>query len=130
KFISLKATAGDDPMTVTLERAVELITAKIESDAAKEINIFDAEEPVIKVLNGRYGPYISIGKENVKIPKDTDPKTLTREDCLRLQAESAGKPKKVVPRRVTAKTLSKTTSTKKATSKSTSKTTAKKTTKK
>ena len=122
KFISLKAAAGDDPMTVTIERAVELINAKIEADAAKEIHIFDEQEPIIKVLNGRYGPYIAIGKENVKIPKDTDPASLTREDCLNLQAQSADKPKKVVPKRVAAKaSATKKTATKATTKKKSSK---------
>ncbi len=99
KFVSLREADGDDPLTVTLERALELIDAKISADAARQINVFDEQEPVIKVLNGRFGPYISIGKENIKIPKDTDPASLTREDCLRLQAEAAAAPKKKTVRK-------------------------------
>ena len=75
-------------MSVTLDRAIELIEAKKEADKNKFIQVFDEEEPVVQVLNGRYGPYIKIGRQNIKIPKDVDPKSLTREECLRLQAEA------------------------------------------
>jgi DNA topoisomerase-1 len=47
------------------------------------------------VLNGRFGPYITKGKENFKIPKDRDPKTLTFEECLAIIADEANKPKKI-----------------------------------
>ena len=78
----------ENPMSVTLDRAIELIEAKKEADKNKFIQVFDEEEPVVQVLNGRYGPYIKIGRQNIKIPKDVDPKSLTREECLRLQAEA------------------------------------------
>lgn len=78
----------EDPMNVSLERAIELIEAKKEADRNKFIHVFDDEEPVVQVLNGRYGPYIKIGRQNIKIPKDIDPKDLTREECLKLQAEA------------------------------------------
>ncbi len=45
----------------------------------------------IQILNGRYGPYLKQGKENYKIPKRTDPSTLTEEDCLALIAKSRKK---------------------------------------
>ena len=77
KFYSLKKDV-DDPYTITEERATELIREKREGDRMKVISDFDD----IKVLNGRYGPYIVKEKNNYRIPKGTDPKKLTREDCL------------------------------------------------
>jgi len=85
KFVSLKG--DDDPYTVEQERAIELIEAKRKADAEKFIKSFD-ENPEVQVLNGRYGPYIKVGKKNVKIPKDQEPKDLTLKECLDL-AEKA-----------------------------------------
>lgn len=85
KFVSIPK--GEDPYTITPERAVELIEAKRESDRNKTIKLF-AENPDVQVLNGRFGPYIKAGKKNVKIPKDKVPADLTLEECLTL-AENA-----------------------------------------
>ena len=85
KFVSLKG--DDDPYTVEQGRAIELIEAKRKADAEKFIKSFD-ENPEVQVLNGRYGPYIKVGKKNVKIPKDQEPKDLTLKECLDL-AEKA-----------------------------------------
>lgn len=85
KFVSL--TGDDDPYTVEQDRAIALIEAKRKVDAEKFIKSFD-ENPDVQVLNGRYGPYIKVGKKNVKIPKDKEPKDLTLEECLDL-AEKA-----------------------------------------
>ncbi len=95
KFCSLKST--DDPATITIERAIELIEAKRTENANRTIKTF-AERPDVLVLNGRFGPYIAIGKNNVKIPKGTDPATLTLEDCLKLADAPAPAKKKFVPR--------------------------------
>jgi len=81
KYVSLK---DDDPYTVTLERALECIQAKKLADANRIINDFGIDG--IQVLNGRYGPYISNGEKNARIPKDRDPKTLTLEDSRALLA--------------------------------------------
>ncbi|GAC1452108.1 MAG: DNA topoisomerase I [Steroidobacteraceae bacterium] len=81
KYASLKE---DDPYTVTLERAREVIRLKKETDAARLIQDFSADG--IQVLNGRYGPYITDKKKNARIPKDRDPKTLTLEECRALLA--------------------------------------------
>jgi DNA topoisomerase-1 len=81
KYASLKE---DDPYTVTLERAREVIRLKQEADAARLIQDFPAEG--IQVLNGRYGPYITDKKKNAKIPKERDPKSLTLEECRVLLA--------------------------------------------
>jgi DNA topoisomerase-1 len=76
KYVSLKE---DDPYEVTLERALEVIRLKQEADANRTINDFGVDG--IQVLNGRYGPYVTDGKKNAKIPKGRDPKTLTLEEC-------------------------------------------------
>lgn len=85
KFVSIPKT--DDPYTITGDRAIELVVAKREADAKKTIKEFD-ENSDIKILNGRYGPYIKAGKKNVKIPKDKEPAELTLEECIAL-AEAA-----------------------------------------
>ena len=90
KFASLGKE--DDPYTITRDRAVELIEAKRKADAEKFIKVFD-ENPDVQVLNGRYGPYIKVGKKNVKIPKGTEPASLTLEQCLEL-AEKAPEKKR------------------------------------
>jgi DNA topoisomerase-1 len=82
KYVSLKKE--DDPYTITLDRALQLIREKIEIEAARTIKEFP--EAGIQVLNGRYGPYITDGKKNGKIPKDRDPKSLTLEECQALIA--------------------------------------------
>lgn len=92
KFVSLKKDDGDDPMTVDEKRAIELIEQKREEDRKKMINSFD--DGNVQVLNGRWGPYIKMGKKNVKIPKGTDAEKLTLEDCLKLAEEAAKAPKK------------------------------------
>ena len=77
-FVSIKP---EDPHTITLEKARELYAAKLQAEAEK--NIADFGDGV-KVLNGRFGPYITDGTKNAKIPKDTDPKTITHEQALEL----------------------------------------------
>lgn len=89
KFYSLKKT--DDPATINETRAIEIIEAKRKQEADNLIKEF-AERSDVKVLNGRYGPYVAIGKVNYKIPKKTDPASLTLQQCLEL-AEKQG-PKK------------------------------------
>lgn len=79
KYVSLKE---DDPYSVELPRALELIRLKQEADANRIIATFP--EAGIQVLNGRYGPYVTDGKKNAKIPKDREPKSLTLEDCKQL----------------------------------------------
>ncbi|HEV3181521.1 MAG TPA: DNA topoisomerase I [Steroidobacteraceae bacterium] len=81
KYASLKE---DDPYTVALERAREVIRLKKEADASRLIQ--DFPEDGIQVLNGRYGPYITDRKKNAKIPKDRDPKSLTLEECRAMLA--------------------------------------------
>jgi DNA topoisomerase-1 len=88
KYVSLKE---DDPYTVSLERALEVIRLKQEADANRIIADFGVDG--IQVLNGRYGPYVTDGKKNAKIPKDRDPKSLTLPECRTLieQAPERGR---------------------------------------
>ena len=81
KYVSLKL---DDPYTVTLERALEVIREKQIADANRLI--LDFPDAGIQVLNGRYGPYITDKTRNAKIPKDRDPKTLTLPECQSMLA--------------------------------------------
>jgi DNA topoisomerase I len=85
KYVSLK---DDDPYTVTLERALECIRAKQEADANRLIQQFEG----VQVLNGRYGPYISDGEKNARVPKDRDPRSLTLEECRALLTAAAARP--------------------------------------
>ncbi len=85
KFVSL--TGDDNPYTIEQDKAIELIEAKRKIDTEKLIRSFD-ENPDVQVLKGRYGPYIKVGKKNVRIPKDKEPKDLTLAECLDL-AEKA-----------------------------------------
>lgn len=77
-FVSLPK--GANPMETTLDEAIELIEAKKKQEAEKFIKTFE-EEPELEVLNGRFGPYIAFKGANYKIPKGTDPKALTLEEC-------------------------------------------------
>ncbi|MDH4054448.1 MAG: DNA topoisomerase I, partial [Gammaproteobacteria bacterium] len=81
KYVSMK---DDDPYTVELPRALELIAEKILADANRLI--LDFEEQGIQVLNGRYGPYITNKEKNARVPKDREPKSLTLEECIELLA--------------------------------------------
>ncbi len=76
-FVSIKP---EDPHTITLEKARELYAAKLQAEAEKNIADFGD----VKVLNGRFGPYITDGTKNAKVPKDTDPKTITHEQALEI----------------------------------------------
>ena len=90
-FASLKVKEGDDPYTIEFDRAVQLVKDKIESVLAAQILLFE-ERPDVQVLNGRYGPYIKVGKDNFKIPKGKDPKTLTLAEIDAIVAENPPKP--------------------------------------
>ncbi|MBT4882000.1 MAG: type I DNA topoisomerase [Flavobacteriales bacterium] len=98
KFTSIKKTDEEDPLTIALDRSIELIKIKIQADKDRLISNFDGD-PLIQVLNGRYGPFIQVSppkgkKINVKIPKGTEPKDLTREECITLwENQPAKKPR-------------------------------------
>ncbi len=81
KFVSLKDA---DPLEVTLEHALRLIADKKEFDANRIIKTFTDSD--IQILRGRYGPYLTDGKKNARLPKDREPESLTREECEALIA--------------------------------------------
>ncbi len=87
KFVSL---GNEDPLQVTEEKAIELIEEKKKSESENIIKKFDEDED-LKVLKGRYGPYIKYGRKNIKIPKDRDPAELTYEECLDLAQKAPSK---------------------------------------
>ncbi|WP_149194479.1 DNA topoisomerase I [Luteimonas suaedae] len=139
-YASLKKE--DDPYTIDLARAVFLIEEKEEIARNRIIKEFQGSD--IQVLNGRYGPYLSDGKLNGKIPKDREPASLTLEEAQKLMEET-GKPargrfgkktaakkapaKKAAPAKKVAKKAAKKTA-KKAATKKTAKKAAKKAAKK
>lgn len=86
-FVSIKPL---DPMLITLDEALELYETKLKTEAEKNIANFGDG---IKVLNGRYGPYITDGKKNAKIPKDIEPKTITHEQAIKILEEAPAKKK-------------------------------------
>lgn len=88
KFVSLKE---DDPYSVTFERAMEIVEAHKAAEAAKFINSFQDGDVMIEVINGRYGPYITDGTKNAKVPKESDPALLTLEECKELLAKAPAK---------------------------------------
>ena len=80
-FFGLAKT--DNPADIDIDRAIELIGEKRQKDVENTLVTFE-NDPEMKVLNGRFGPYISYKKKNYRIPKDIDPKALTYEDCLKM----------------------------------------------
>jgi DNA topoisomerase I len=91
QFVSLAKT--DDPYVLNIERAVELIEAKREKEKNSIIRVFE-ENPDMRIINGRWGPYISFNKTNSKIPKGKKPEELTYEECLKISEETAKAPKR------------------------------------
>ncbi len=77
-----------DPLTVELERAIEIILAKRQSNSQKILREFTDNKTLIQVLNGRFGPYVACNKENYKIPRGKDAKALTLEECKAIIAET------------------------------------------
>jgi len=125
KFGKKYASLGkdDDPYTIELPRALELIEIKKLAEKNRIIQQFDDG---VEVLNGRYGPYITDGKKNAKIPKDKEPKELTHAECLELLAAA---PERKGRGRTAGKAAGKTSTRKASTTKSSAaKTTAAKTT--
>ena len=88
-YASLKP--DDDPYTIELPRALELMREKIELIANRTIRDFGNG---IQVLNGRYGPYITDGDKNARIPKDREPRDLSEAECVELLAAAPNRPKR------------------------------------
>ena len=114
KFYSIPKP--DDAWTVDNDRAIAIIEAKRIADANKLIKVFD-EDNDLKLLNGRWGPYIGYGKDNYKIPKGKKAEELTFEDCMVIidadkkanpgkksaAAKKAGAAKKAAPKKAAPK---------------------------
>ena len=92
KFVSIKKDSDDDPYTIELERAIELIQEKVAADAAALLKVFEEDETV-RIINGRWGPYIKAGKKNVKIPKGEDHEKIDWARAQELIVEHDNKPK-------------------------------------
>ncbi len=124
KFVSL----GEDnnPYTVDLETALQLVAEKKKQDADRLI--LDFTDAGVRVINGRYGPYITDGKKNIKVPKDIeDPKTLSLKDCEELLKQAKPGRGRFAKKKTAKKTVAKKTGEKKSTKR---KTTTKKSAKK
>jgi DNA topoisomerase-1 len=96
-FVSIKPI---DPHDITLEQALELYAEKLKAEAEKNIADFGDG---IKVLNGRFGPYITDGKKNVKVPKDSDPKEVTHEQAKQMIADAPAAKRRPTRRATTKK---------------------------
>ncbi len=95
KFYSLPKE--DDPYTVNYERATEVIEEKREAERRRTILSFEHDQGTVKLLRGRFGPYISYNKKNFKIPKGKDGEQLTKEECIEIISDpenQSGKGKK------------------------------------
>lgn len=90
-YVSL---GDEDPMTITKDVAIQLIETKREDLKKMMINEFKDGTDIIEVKNGRFGPYIAVGKKNYRIPKGTEPEKLTLEDCKEIIAQTPDKPKR------------------------------------
>jgi DNA topoisomerase-1 len=91
-FVSIKP---ESPFDITLENARTLYAAKLEKEANKYIQKFDSG---IQIVNGMYGPYITNGKKNAKIPKDVEPEKLTEKEAKKLLDEAPDKKRRFTRR--------------------------------
>ena len=80
KFVSLGPE--DDPHTIDIGRALEVVAAKKRAEAEREIKVFEGKS--IRILKGRYGPYVTDGKKNVRVPKGRDPALLEFEEARQM----------------------------------------------
>jgi DNA topoisomerase-1 len=76
KFVSLK---DDDPHTVELSAALELVAAKKQADLDRILRTFEGTD--VQILKGRWGPFITDGKKNARMPKEREPDSMTLEEC-------------------------------------------------
>ncbi len=86
-------TKLDDPSQISFQRAVEIIESKRKADMDNIVSTYP-ENPELKVLKGRFGIYISLDKQNYKIPKTYDPTKLSYQDCMDIIANPDNASKK------------------------------------
>jgi DNA topoisomerase-1 len=122
-YASLKPE--DDPYTIELPRALQIVQEKLEMIANRIIQDFGNG---VQVLNGRFGAYITDGEKNARIPKDQEPKELTEAQCIELLAAAPVKKGRGAFKKTAKKAAEKKPAAKKAAAKTTTKTAAKKTT--
>ena len=124
KFVSLKDA---DPHIVELSEALELVAAKKQADLDRILRTFD--ETDVQILKGRWGPFITDGNKNARMPKDREPDSMTLEECLAALAAAPDKrsKKKATKKKATKKKAARKKASKKKTAK---KKTAKKRTRK
>ena len=87
KYVSIPK--GEDPMTITLDRAIELIQEKRETEQKRHLKSF-AEDEKLELLNGKYGPYIAYDGKNYRLPKNKmeNVEALTYEECMTIIKEA------------------------------------------
>ena len=87
KYVSIPK--GEDPMTITLDRAIELIQEKRETEQKRHLKSFDEDEK-LELLNGKYGPYIAYDGKNYRLPKNKmeNVEALTYEECMTIIKEA------------------------------------------
>ena len=117
KYVSIRG--DDDPYTIELPRALELIEIKKKEDAERIIQ--DFEEEGIQVLKGRYGPYVTDKAKNARVPKDREPASLTLEECKELLAAAPARGKRGKKKATKKKTAKKKAAKKKTAKKKTAK---------
>jgi len=111
---------GVDPLDVTEEECIQIIQEKRQKDIEKVIRVFD-ENPDAQIEQGRWGPFIRFGKQNLKIPKGTEIEKISYEDVLKWAAADAPKGKAVKTKTAEKKTVAKKATAKKAPAKKTTK---------
>ena len=119
KFVSLK---NSDPHTVELPEALELIAAKKQADLDRILRTWDESD--VQILKGRWGPFISDGKKNARMPKEREVESMTLEECM--AALEAAPDKRRGKKAAKKKAAKKKTAKKKATRKSSKKKAARK----
>ena len=97
-FVSLPSKT--DPLTITLDEAIQLIEEKRKSDSDRHLRTFD-EEPELEIVNGRFGPYLTYKGNNYRLSKALQERVmeLTVEECLEVIREIDEKPKNAEKRR-------------------------------
>jgi len=111
---------GVEPLDVTEEEAIQIIKDKRQKDIEKVIRVFD-ENPEAQIEQGRWGPFIRFGKQNLKIPKGTEVEKITYEDVLKWAEQDAPKGKATKTKAAEKKTVAKKAATKKTPVKKTTK---------
>lgn len=111
---------GVDPLDVTEEECIQIIQEKRQKDIEKVIRVFD-ENPDAQIEQGRWGPFIRFGKQNLKIPKGTEIEKISYEDVLKWAEADAPKGKAVKAKTAEKKTVAKKATAKKAPAKKTTK---------